>query len=222
MRINELFDGENLDDIAPGERINRYLGRDRAEAIIAYIKENCQEFMKILDQVPGFMYHGAYSASSDYFIGNPHVDRRVQLTRPEFQVAIDNNLKKAGFTALRSNSIFCTGSKNKARGFGKVYKIFPLDGFSYTWSPKLYDMTTDLLLSDYTYKKYQAKELSHSMVEKITSFINDIDNLNPAEFVNKYGFKDTDLVRAVFGQQEIYIHGKYLAVDDEVFLPNFK
>jgi len=36
---------------------------------------------------------------------------------------------------LRSNSIFTTTDRGQASNYGRVYAIFPKDGFKFTWSP---------------------------------------------------------------------------------------
>jgi hypothetical protein len=44
-------------------------------------------------------------------------------------------IAKLGGVANRSNSIFVTGKREEASGYGKAYIVFPIGNFNYTWSP---------------------------------------------------------------------------------------
>lgn len=90
-------------------------------------------------------------SSSDWFpeFGiNPIPKNRKPLsTPPIFQKMIDSYLSSKGFKALRSNSIFCTGSMSFA-GFYSNKKsplmvIFPQKNFYFTWNKISQDFYID-------------------------------------------------------------------------------
>jgi hypothetical protein len=74
-------------------------------------------------------------------------------------------VKEAGFTTLRGNSLFCNSSLNKADNWGKPYVIFPLNGFSYTYSAKFSGMSA----AGYTFAddKYAANGWTYDLNRKI-------------------------------------------------------
>ena len=74
--------------------------------------------------------------NAPYFIGNPRIDRWPKDTKQTIQIKVDEMLQKMGFTALRRNSIFATSDMLATISFGKMYAIFPLNGFTYTWSSR--------------------------------------------------------------------------------------
>ena len=135
-------------------------------------------------------------------MGHPRLDRRPLHTAAHLQAAIDKTLTAAGFTALRCNSIFCCGGK-AAGEFGKVYAIFPLDGFDYTWCESAEDLTNDFglntILSTGGGRHYTFRE--------------DLKTMQPNEFVEKYGFFcNKALDRAIRWGNEVYITGDYVAL----------
>ena len=76
------------------------------------------------------------------------------------QDVYDKSIAKAGFKALRSNSIFTSGDSSLAFGFGSSrYIIFPVNGFNFTWSHS----KRDIVIGSDELKNWYNKEL----VEKI-------------------------------------------------------
>lgn len=114
--------------------------------ILSLIKRDCKVFLQDVKTSDDFLYRGIRKTPGRYFKGASRNSRRVKDSSNEIQKFIDMVLKAAGFTALRSNSIFTTTSKSNAGGYGDTFLIFPIDGFQFTYSNHrdLYsDLSTD-------------------------------------------------------------------------------
>jgi hypothetical protein len=77
-----------------------------------------------------------------------------------------------------------------------------LDGFKFTWCRTASDLWEEYCKNP--------DELKH--------FKDDLFNLNPKEFIDKYKFEDTNLEGAIIKCHEVYIHGKYIAVAYNTFI----
>lgn len=99
------------------------------------IEKECASFLNDVKATKRFLYRGM-SGSEPVLIGYPHEQRQVKDTKSKNQELFDERLKMCGFKALRSNSIFTTGSRSQAKSYSdSVYLIFPKDGYDFSWSP---------------------------------------------------------------------------------------
>ncbi len=196
--------------------------------LIPFIQKNCSDFLDVAGKRK--LYHGVHSRPSIFF-GRTMNDRRPQATDPEIAKLIDLKLSEAGFTAIRSNSIFCSGDSLLTSNFGPTYCIFPINGFSFTWSRKIRDFTIDTGLSSSGLKYHKEGDISHrnwknwSPQEKLTQTLfdkktlrkiaNNLKNitLNGKAFAHEYQFSDTDIIEAIASGNEILIHGSYIAIE---------
>lgn len=64
---------------------------------------------------------------------------------PIHRVADEWFLEKFGYR-FRSQALFCTSDEVVASLYGKVYRLFPSNGFSFCWSPKVKDLFTTITL----------------------------------------------------------------------------
>lgn len=107
--------------------------------VLKFIDKHCSVFLKDIQRSQRFLYHGFKSTrnvklDAYSFIGLPHI-QRFPLDSPKcFQDLHDQILTDQNFKALRSNSLFCISDSLVAEYYGKVFIIFPINGFSYTWS----------------------------------------------------------------------------------------
>jgi hypothetical protein len=131
---------------------------------------------------------------------------------------IDARLKKQNFTALRSNSIFCTTNYGTASAYGDVvFVIFPINGFSYTWSPQIRDLTVDFKLNRHLVNNYMnASPENKKLSGALHSFMRSL-KFPSEKFVQWHNFKQSDLKDAI--NKEIYIHGKFVAINHDDFSP---
>ncbi len=140
-----------------------------------------------------FLYRGFYTYQPEKIIyAESPINRKPKDMDVNLQIAIDNKLKDTGFTALRSNSIFCTGSQQQASVYSyhqNPYIILPINGFTYTWC-RFHDL----------WSSAPAKYISSSL------------DLPTNEFINEFQFKNTNLLDAILSLNEIYIHGEYIAI----------
>jgi hypothetical protein len=70
-----------------------------------------------------------------------HPKSRVSVDSDAKLVLLFNSMVDAAFNIpnIRSSSIFCTGYKTEAEGYGQVYKIAPIGDYKFIWSPKVRD-----------------------------------------------------------------------------------
>ena len=112
----------------------------------SYIEKNCSDYLKYVAQTKKFLYRGQRDVTHPIYIGYPRADRRPKDSDEKGQELLDNVLLSRGFTAVRGNSLFTTGDIFQAESYGTAYVIFPLNGFSFTWSKE----NDDLIIHDVT------------------------------------------------------------------------
>ena len=190
-------------------RINE-IGSVRPPSITKEIMRNCRQIVQLyISQTDAFFYRGAKRSDSSY--KSVTIDDRKPRDTDRFtHDRMTTAMKETGLKAHRGNSIFVTSKFDIARGYaeeprpnkpkeGKVYMIFPVDGFAYSWSPKVYDLygamldgRIDLELDD-TYGG------------------SDADNF--IRQVKKLGYKSTDLEKALRLNCEVMIKGRYYGIN---------
>jgi hypothetical protein len=160
----------NFEEINPGE--HKRLSNDDAtlEKIGAFIQAHCKTMLSANKAANKFLYRGidAMMSNNSIFLANPRTDRRPLDTKVGVQSTMDDYLRSQGFTALRTNSIFCTSDYEDAALFGDVFIIFPLDGFSYTWSMRHADwvITEKYLSPNYT-KLYKIFKMAYVKIPEL-------------------------------------------------------
>jgi hypothetical protein len=133
MHLNE-FAALQLPILKPGEI--EILNYPEPE-IYKLIKSNCSKFLSMTNNRP--LYHGFKHMTGKIrqpIIGFPKAGRSSvegEYDTQHMRVA-DKFMAEVGFTALRSNSLFCNGNIQEAKYWGRVYKIFPMNGFTYAFS----------------------------------------------------------------------------------------
>lgn len=109
--------------------------RNRLFRVCLFIEDHCSDFLNILKKTNMFLYRGIKDCGNNQiFLGYSRNDRTPRDTDAYIQTLTDTYLKLQGFTALRSNSIFCTADESATDIYGRQYIIFPINGFKYTWS----------------------------------------------------------------------------------------
>ena len=110
--------------------------------IFSYIEKNCSESVAATKKSKKLLYRGfgLGNGNKKIFVGYPRAKRKPKDSSPTSQVNFDKLLSLNGFTALRSNSLFCTTNESFATSFGNTFVVFPKDGFDFTWSPKFRDV----------------------------------------------------------------------------------
>lgn len=116
------------------------LGQD-FEVVAQMIFRDCKQYLASVRQAGGYLYRGEGGIRPRMFLGSSRQNRPPLHSDATAQQYFDMCLKKLGFTALRSNSIFATSDHEHSTRFGRPYVIFPIDGRSaYTYTD-YYDLT---------------------------------------------------------------------------------
>ena len=191
------------------------------EAAWAMVEKHCSEFLKIVRQTEKFLYRGTNNSSSksSIFIAKNREDRvPIWGGNRKYAKICDLYLKTSGFTALRGNSTFCNSSYSKAQAWGNVFMIFPVNGFSFSYSAKW----SGIPATAYTYPTFSYTLLSnYDNTVKVKKQITQ-DDLNKAaeEFVKTNMMRNTDLDIAMMDTLDIWFHGKYIAFNIDYTVSN--
>lgn len=113
-----------------------------SEDIMAFIQQNCQPYIKVHPDFMDWPLYRGMSPRGDVSIQSIRQDRKPLSSNQYIHQVYDEAMKLAGLTAVRSNSIFCTGNKNSAGGYGEVHVIFPMGDFKYSYTTEYRDLYT--------------------------------------------------------------------------------
>lgn len=157
------------------------------------VKRHCSEFLRF----NAALYHGTDQDWSSIHVGHTPHERYPQLG--ERREEIDAWLVQHGFVALRGNSMFCGNRRDMSvpyAKYGKLYIVFPVNGFRYTW----YRNTDDLFVED----NRQSRKGRRIDVDKLMQIA------QPA---------DTDLSEALNSHMhhEIQLLGNFWAFDAHIY-----
>ncbi len=130
----------------------------------------CSDIRAIVKQAGSRNLFRGIKSAPPIFYENPGNRSPIDTTRDN-QEQLDQCLKASGFVALRSNSMFCTSDFDVAESYGELYRVYPLNGFKYTWNKKAYDLFSSNVLEE-------IKE--DAQAEKITEFFNELPNYRDA------------------------------------------
>jgi len=122
----------------------------KMENVFKALAKNCKEIIKVYKELnrnnfnrQHFMYRGIGS-SSDALYGKPFDARKPKDSNRELHELVNDTIKGLGFKADRGNAMFVTGDRSQASGYGNaLYVLFPVDGFTYTWSRQEKDVILD-------------------------------------------------------------------------------
>lgn len=137
-----------------------------------YVEKHCSEFLKVSRNTRRLLYRGQEDSTLPIFVGYPRADRIPKDSDREASELLDKSLKLMGFKALRSNSIFTSGSQDHAEGYGDLYAIFPKNGFEFTWSTEHNDLVINSvseLTGDYDDENDEAEELYYDLDDHVPS-----------------------------------------------------
>jgi hypothetical protein len=211
MRINEIDDELEPHQVRPGKKYP-LMGYNAepgwVETIVPLLEKNCSNVISGMREAKKFLYRGIKNQTSAVFIGKSRKDRQPMSSTSEFHANINMAFVAAGLKANRSNSIFCTSNLADSAGYGESYMIFPVNGFHFTWSPRI---------SDLYVQEVSLWGDDQGAYEKRVKFFREA---NPSEelieeFLAKAQYKNTDLGAAIMSGNEIMISGTYYAVKSQ-------
>jgi hypothetical protein len=111
--------------------------------IQAEIQQKCSNYLKVYDKKRPLL-HGTTRHKEPHYYGASIENRTTVSSSELISKAIDSDLIKLGVKARRLNSVYTTTDVDLAYQFGKIYEIFPINGFHYTWSRKKEDLVIEL------------------------------------------------------------------------------
>lgn len=183
------------------------------DTIWAEVEHHCSDFLEYVRQTRHLLFRGVFMQSEDAFLSKPREDRRPRDTSVAAHDYVIERMKTKGIASHRGNSLFVSSDYDFVLDFarkvlpekvisGRVYAIFPCNGFSFSWSRSFKDFGGALTLRNET--------------EKGDSLPTDIDHLIwVADFTDR-GFDD-----ALLSGHEILISGvPYYAILWKVLKPD--
>lgn len=200
-------------EVEPGEKLKFEPSNTDTERSFGKFLADCSESIAAMQEAKGFLYRGLAESGSknklpSIFLGRPRLSRSPMDTQKDIQQEFDSILTKNGFTATRSNSIFCSGNVGQASSYGSIYLIFPKNGYQITWSSLVKDFTNDVAgMID------EPKQLYHKELVKSWKLIDELDILEhkswlivadlrgkiPDEVMNEFkAFYDNTVKRAIY------------------------
>lgn len=192
-----------INEIAPGEK--QEVTADLPK-IMSLIEEHCSQSLAEIKKAKGLIYRGAKGAPA-MFKGASRSDRQPKDSSNTMHDNFNQIVQTYGFSVDRSNSIFCTGSPKMAEGYGRMYIIFPIDGYEFLWSAKIKDMFGNFGLED-----------AMSQAVGKSNLMGAADN-----FVKTYQYTDANLAAAIQSGHEIMLKGQYYAFNFNTFyVPIYK
>lgn len=212
-------------EVEPGEKEKFVPSNTKTGFTYPEFLSQCSESIAAMKEAKCFLYRGMQSAPSTIFIGSPRKDRTAMDTNQKVSDTLDKFLYHSGFTALRYNSIFCSGSASVASNYGKKYLIFPKNGFSLTWSSRIDDFTQFIPYSfepqdfvKYTVKGDRLQTKLHSRERSLIMLIDDLNEKawrinDPKENSKKYAltFIET-FIRTLVSKPQNFVKQKLLDV----------
>ena len=145
------------------------------------LTKNCKEIIKVYQELnrnnfnkQQFLFRGI-RASDDAIYGKPFDARKPKDSNTELHDLVNNTIGELGFEANRENAMFVTGDRSQASGYGNsLYVMFPVDGFTFTWSRTVKDLILD------SNKKLDM--LDKPIVAEIRNIIKQAKEENPENF----------------------------------------
>lgn len=194
--INKLKQGKIID----------YGSSDISEAIDK-IKLNCSDFLKIREKSKRFLYRGMNSVP-DIFISQSR-DSRSAIDGPtssRYKRLADFYMKNMGITALRGNSTFCNSKLRDSENYGKIFFMFPINGFSFTYSKKLTGSSAEA----YEYPTPDSGERAPLIPEDLTPLQL---NILSRQFIYDNQIKTNNLAWPLVNGYDVWIRGRFIAVN---------
>jgi hypothetical protein len=187
---------------------------------IKVIQKECSQAIAAYKQTGIVLLRGSGKAPA-IFKGKSWDQRRVRNSTKIGQDLFDAALKKLGITALRSNSIFTSSAVEQVSIYGKIYIIFPKNGFQFSWTKFDPDVVIDdprEIWNDKIIEKLEndinryftktnqldgyyydvAEELDHQGIEK---FVNELKSKGypKADLVTPENLVDAKYVKSEYG-----------------------
>ncbi len=104
------------------------------------IQSDCKPFLALVNDSGGYLYRGLGEENSDFLTRDVRRARLPKNMPLVLHAAADAWFSQTFGVRYRSAAEFCTGDRGQAAEYGNVYRIFPIGGFQFCWSPKVRDL----------------------------------------------------------------------------------
>ena len=113
----------------------RDLQSERANQVIELLKENCSEFLKTLKTQHGPLMRGMnLEDPSDFLTLKTRPRKTTEASNLGVHLHLSRLMHDAGCPVTRENCYFATRNHNAAKYYGRVYAIYPHNGFKFMWN----------------------------------------------------------------------------------------
>lgn len=183
-----------------GFNIMRLFEIQNTDELCRTIQNDCSEIIHIYRETNSRLTHDTQRSGKILF--GTTQNRLPRHTPLRLQKNIDQKLQAMGFIAVRGNSLFCSTGGNSFKYGENRYTVFPVNGFQFTYSPNIRDLTMELW--------------SEQSDDEDVDVVDNIMNMTPKEFVDYYEYTNKNILDGLNADCEIMIAGSYYLVDQNL------
>ena len=167
-------------------QFNQYLKEE--DNPMQLIEKDCQPFLKAIggDINKFSIFRGIKKTKKEFFKKKVRKDRKPSDMFKLGHDILNDLFQKKFKIKCRSECLFVTGDPKFAKGYGKVYTIYPIGNFKFYWNPKIEDLFADAPKESFDFKVGE---------EKLIKIFEPIVN----------GYQTTNLKKAIKSKNEIMI-----------------
>lgn len=217
MRLFEFIDINTI-------KANEFMSVDiQPEKIISYVEHHCGIFLNAARTSKRLLFRGLNDTNENVFVSRPREDRKTKGSTESFAKKLNRCFELVGLIP-RNRTISCVSNTNTSN-YGKLYIIFPLNGFNFSWSSKIPDVGSLTLFDVEEWRQYGEDDIANALVSLYNIKLEEINSKFAANVINLLGFKNHNLVHAmtkhnkISGQPnsyyEIAIAGNYVGINHE-------
>ena len=184
------------------------------------VKAECSDIVKAYIATGKFLYRGTTRHKAEVYVGNPPTERGSKDTPISINAKTDQLMLALGYKATRRNSIYVTSDLDTAHWYGpeidakgKVYIIYPKNGFHFTWSPKMRDFYERLNLLK-SQARFKPRGVAASLLKMLMR--RKVEKKDLLTFKNSFEYITTELIAAINSGNEIMINGAYYAINYKI------
>lgn len=204
MKIKELFENNKSSEKLEDPEAQAYL-----EKLIDFtdkIRRDCQPFLKELESNTKhrLLYRGLKSTTQPFIIKHTTEERNIKDTPKFISDLFDKATEKIFGVKFRTQNVFFANPNGNIAGdysipSGTVFSVYPIGDFKYIWSNRVLDFYE----SDFYYEIITDIKTGNDM---------SVDNM--IKKIKEWKYTDTNLGKALNGDNEIMVHAKsYYGID---------
>ena len=149
------------------------------------LAKHCKEIIKVYKELnrnnfsrEKFLFRGIRS-NDDALYGKPFESRKPKDSNRDLHELVNGTINSLGYTANRENAMFVTGDRGQAGGYGySLYIMFPVDGFTFTWSQTVKDLVLD--------NSKKLDMMDREVIDQIRGIVNQAKSQSPEGFPISY------------------------------------